>query len=334
MTIKDIARIAGVTHSTVSRSLNDSPLVSAETKAKIRRIAEEQGYRPNTHARKLVSGRSKTLGVFFLSRAEISLSENFGTQFLEGIARESQNHDYDLLFFTHTREAITSPSYLELCRDKNVEGAIFIGMNSEDPHINELQNAEFPLCMIDFPIQGKKVGYVTTDTDQGISIALDYLKSMGHRKIGFITGPKDAPIAMERFDAFKRIMDQEGHFRQDWVWEGNFSTESGYQIGKSLKDITDLPTAILSSNDIMALGLLKAVKELGWNLPEDISIMGYDNALPSQFSHPGLTTIGQNAIEMGSLAAQYVFTLLKRKTGSKVTKTTPELVIRDSVQKI
>jgi LacI family transcriptional regulator len=334
MTIKDIARIAGVTHSTVSRSLNDSPLVSAETKARIRKIAEEQGYRPNTHARKLVSGRSKTLGVFFLSRAEISLSENFGTQFLEGIARESQINDYDLLFFTHTRETKNSPSYLELCRDKNVEGAIFIGMNSQDPHIQDLQMAEIPLCMIDFPLQGKKVGYVTTDTDQGIGIALDYLKEMGHRKIGFITGPSDAPIAMERFAAFKKIMDKEGLFRQDWVWEGNFSTESGYQIGKSLGDCPDLPTAILSSNDIMALGLLKAIKEMGWDLPERLSIMGYDNALPSQFSYPGLTTIGQNAIEMGSLAAQFVFTLLKGKSSSKITKTTPELVIRESVRKV
>src|SRR5512145_2029520 len=128
VTIKDIAKLAGVTHSTVSRSLNDSPLVSAETRERIKAIAREQGYAPNRHAQRLVTKKSSTLGLFYLSRDDFDFMDNFGTQFLSGITEACHERNYDLLLFTTPRDLTARSSYLELCRERHVEGVVFIGL--------------------------------------------------------------------------------------------------------------------------------------------------------------------------------------------------------------
>ncbi|HTH14999.1 MAG TPA: LacI family DNA-binding transcriptional regulator, partial [Spirochaetia bacterium] len=223
MTIKDIARLAGVTHSTVSRCLNDSPLVSEATKERVKRIAAENGYSPNAFARRLVTKKSHTLGVFFLSRDEIRLQENFGTQFLDGIAQESHKRGYDLLFFTTTSDRTNEKSYMRLCREKHVEGVIFIGMTSDDPHLAEIAASEIPVCVIDFPVEGALVSCVTSDNDRGVRQALDYLHGLGHRDIGFLSGPAVSPVAMVREDTYRSWMEERGLSPLARVWEGAFT---------------------------------------------------------------------------------------------------------------
>lgn len=334
MTIKDIAKVAGVTHSTVSRSLNDSPLVSTETKERIKKIALDLGYSPNSFAQKLVTRKSRTLGVFFLSRGELNFMENFGTQFLDGIASASHAQGYDLLFFTMTRDMSNKKSYIQLCREKQVEGVIFIGMTSDDPHLQEIAQAEIPVCIIDFPLEGTQVGFVSTDNKKGIHLALDFLWEAGHREIFFLGGPTMSPVAMIREQAFQEFMASRGTFRREMVLRGNFSNTSGYQKGLEILRWRHLPTALLAANDFMALGLIKSLKENGLRVPVDLSVVGYDNAIASEYSDPGLTTVGQNAVEMGASAVSFLLNKMRSPLINTTILINPTLVIRDSVRRI
>ncbi|NNM54952.1 MAG: LacI family DNA-binding transcriptional regulator [Spirochaetales bacterium] len=334
MTIKDIARLAGVTHSTVSRSLNDSPLVAAETKEKIKKLATELGYSPNTFARRLVTKKSNTLGVFFLSRAEINFMENFGTQFLDGIATASSNNGYDLLMFTMTRDLSNQKSYIRLCQEKHVEGVIFIGMTSDDPHLAEIAASQIPVCIIDFELKGDHVGFISSDNDQGIRLALDHLWQNGHRSIAHLGGPEVSPVAMIREDAYRRYMTSHGLESKIKILRGDFTKDSGYRRTQEMIRQGHLPTALLAANDYMALGAVKALKEQGYKIPSDVSIIGYDNVLAGEYSDPGLTTIGQNPIEMGASAVQYLFEKLKGGAPSPIHLINPNLIIRDSVRPI
>lgn len=334
MTIKDIAKLAGVTHSTVSRSLNDSPLVSVETKERIKKIALEMGYSPNSFARKLVTKKSHTLGVFFLSRDELDFMENFGTQFLDGIATASHDSDYDLLFFTVTRDLSNRKSYIKMCREKQVEGAIFIGMTSDDPHLEEIATADFPICIIDFKVEGENVGFVSTDNVQGVHMALDYLWDCGHREIAYLGGPEHSPVAMTRENAFADYMRQKGVYQEKLIFRGNFSKASGYQKALEVMKLRNLPTALFAANDSMALGAIKSFKENGLRVPVDISVVGYDNAMAGEYSDPGLTTVGQNAVEMGASAVRFLLARMESDDLRKNILINPSLIIRESVRRI
>lgn len=329
MTIKDIARLAGVTHSTVSRSLNDSPLVSVSTKERIQRIAAEHGYSPNAFARRLVTRKSHTLGVFFLSRDEIQFMENFGTQFLDGIAQASHRQGYDLLFFTMTRDRSRQKSYLRLCREKHVEGVIFIGVTSDDPQLDDIAASEIPACVIDYPIEGPHVGFVSSDNDRGVRLALDHLFSLGHRDIAFLAGPEVSSVARVREATYRAWMGERGLATHINVWRGDFTAASGRQVGRDrLSD--SRPTALAVANDFMALGVLKACRELGLRVPEDLSLVGFDNVVAGEYSDPSLTTVAQSAITIGTRAVEFLFDSLAGRRPSSTVLIDPALVVRES----
>lgn len=330
MTIKDIARLAGVTHSTVSRSLNDSPLVSAATKERIKRIAAEQGYSPNAFARRLVTRKSRTLGVFFLSRDEIQFMENFGTQFLDGIAQQSNQRGYDLLFFTMTRDRSAQKPYLQLCREKHVEGVIFIGMTSDDPHLAEIAASDIPACVIDYPVSGPSVGTVTSDNEKGIRAALDHLRDLGHRNIGFLGGPEVSSVAVIREETYRSWMAGQGLGRFVRVWRGGFTKASGSQRGAEILADPHRPTAVVAANDFMALGMLRACRDRGIRVPAEISLVGYDNAAAGEYADPGLTTVAQNAAAMGASAVDFLFAVLDGASPPATIRIEPELVVRES----
>lgn len=322
--------MAGVTHSTVSRSLNDSPLVSTATKERIKQIASEHGYSPNAFARRLVTKKSHTLGVFFLSRDEIQFMENFGTQFLDGIAQTSHLRGYDLLFFTMTRDRSNEKSYMRLCREKHVEGVIFIGMTSDDPHLAEISQSEIPVCVIDYPVEGPRVGYVTSDNDRGVRSALEHLYELGHRDIGFLGGPEVSPVAMIREGTYWQWMQERGLERYRRTWRGNFTKASGHDRGNEILADPRRPSAILAANDFMALGFLKACRDRGLKVPTEISLVGYDNAVSGEYSDPGLTTVAQNASAMGASAVEFLFAYLDGGEPEKAVKIDPGLVVRES----
>lgn len=332
VTIKDIAKTAGVTHSTVSRCLSGSPLVSEATRSRIKALAEEMGYSPNIIARKLVTRRSHTLGLFYLSRDEVSFMENYGTQFLDGVARRSAERGYDLLFFTLTKDLRGHHSYIDLCRQRQVEGAVFIGVASDDPHLEEISRSPLPVSVIDYPIDGPLVGKVGSDSCRGIALALEHFWSQGHTRLGFLTGPPTAPVAVERLECFLKLSMEKHPGWTPPLFKGNFTRASGEAAASHYLELTEKPTAVMAANDLMALGFMQALQSRGLRIPDDVSLIGYDNAVTSGYAQPGLTTVAQPAEDMGAGAVDLVADLIEGKKTDLRKIYVPRLVVRGSVR--
>ncbi len=213
-----------------------------------------------------------------------------------------------------------------------MEGVIFMGMTSNDPHLEEIREAAIPVAIIDFELEGLNTAFIGTDSKAGIEMALAWLHEQGHRDIVFIGGPEVSQVAMARETAYLRYTETNNLPAR--VFRGDFSRLSGYRCAKELSRLDPLPTAVLAASDAMALGAIKAFKEQGFRVPGDISVMGYDDAAASENSDPGLTTIGQDANAIGESA---VLNILDRIAGGKAGKTNliaPALVIRESVSRI
>ncbi len=333
VTIKDIAKKAGVSVGTVSKALNDKHDVSIELKQKIKEMAEEMNFFPNQIAKKLIEKKSRTIGVFFLSRKIIKLEENYGIKFLDGILEELEEREYDVSLFSITYERGFDKSYIKMCRERMVEGAIFIGFGLLDPHIKELKKADFPIVFTDLFTEGEKIAGVGSDNEEGIKKGMEYLYKKGHRKIVFIGGDTTSEVSIIRTNAYIDYMTEKKLEENIKIYYGNFTRESGYKAGKNIVRDRNC-TAVFSASDIMALGALKAMREEGVKIPEDISIMGFDNIIYSEYSEPPLTTVSQKAIEIGREVVKTIFKMIEKKEFEKKVLLSTELVERQSVKEI
>ncbi|MBM7555428.1 LacI family DNA-binding transcriptional regulator [Halanaerobacter jeridensis] len=329
--LKDIAEKLGVSSGTVSKALNDKEGVGHDLRKKIKKAAKEMGYRPNPIAQRLSTNRSNTIGVFMLNRDHIRLKESFGIEIVDGITEQANQAQYDILLFTITKDTYSQRSYLELCRERKVEGAIFISLCLDDPHIEEIKEAEMPVAVIDIKLEGKNLGYITSNNYSGIEQALDYLFEMGHRKIGFIGSCEGAEVSQIRLQAYQDYMQQAGFYDEDYIWRGDFSKESGQQVAEEILSTPDKPTALIAVSDLMALEIMKTLKKAGVAIPEDISIIGFDDIPAARYSDPALTTVAQNGIGLGKEATKFILDSLEGKKTSDAKLLATELVLRESV---
>lgn len=334
VTIKDIARKLGVSATAVSKALNDRDDISDKLKKEVQKAVEELDYSTNTIAQRLVKRKSNTIGTFILSREDAFNNEyNFGPLFISGILDEANNNGYDILLFSTNSDLLNKKSYIKLCKERQVEGAIFTGLRLDDPHLEEIQNASFPISIIDTYLTGENVTYVSTDNEKGIEMALDYLWKLGHRRIAIVNGHQYAQVSQIRLKKYKNYMRKKGFFDSDLIFTGDFSINSGYKCGLEITETKKLPTAIFVISDVMAFGVMKALKEKNYRLPEDISIIGFDNVTMSNFVTPRLTTIGQNSFKMGCEAVKLILDKLEnKKVNPRILE--PQLIIRDSCTKI
>ena len=332
-TIKDIAKRIGVSVTAVSKALNDKKDVSDELKIRVKKVAEELDYSANTIAKRLVTNKSNTLGVFMFSRVSQKL-DNFGFQFIAGIMEEANKNDYDILLFSTDSDLLNEKSYLKLCKERRVEGAVLFGIRLDDPHVDELKNSPLPISIIDTYIRGKNLFYITTNNQIGVNKALDYLWGLGHRRIAMINGHEKAQVSESRYNAFRDYLSKRDSFKPGLVFPGDFSQESGYLWGRRILKMEQRPTAIFAASDLMALGVIQALKEAGQNLPSDMSIIGFDNLPSSEYVEPSLTTISQDGIRIGREAVRVILDRIAGKAIATKMILEPELIIRDSCQSI
>lgn len=330
VTIKDIAERLGVSAAAVSKALNDRKDISEKLKRKVCETARELNYTPNSIAKRLATNKSNTIGVFIFSRQEHTFKEDLGLQFLGGILEEANNRGYDIVLFSTDSDLLNKKSYLELCKERRVEGAVFTGLRLDDPHIEEIKNSPFPISIIDTFIEGENINFVSTDNKLGVFEALDYLWKLGHRKIAMINGHSNAQVSWERLNAYQDYLREREVYDERLVFTGDFTENSGYQCAKEIIRLKELPTAIFVASDLMALGVIRAFKERGYNLPDDMSIIGFDNISIGNYVEPKLTTVGQDAIGMGKWSVRLVLNELKKEKPQKRYLLKPQLIIRNS----
>lgn len=329
-TIKDIAEAAGVSSATVSRILNnDSTLnVAPETRQKVLDTANTLKYKKKSR----VSNRSAyTLGIVQWFSPQQELEDNYYLLIRQGI------EDFCMQNCIHVvRTYKADVNYMDAL--KSVDALVCVGKfsTSEVKHFRELTNN---IIFLDMPVNDTTVSTITLDFDQAISTGMDYLTSLGHTKIGFLGGKEylaDRQLFSDmRKKLFTAYCQEHNITYEPYLLEESFTTESGYQMMTELIKKGDLPTAIIASSDPIAIGALRALNDNGIKVPEDISLMGFDDTSLSSFTSPPLTTIHAPAYDMGSFGANIVFNILKLHPATAMKIQLPcKLVKRQSCKEL
>lgn len=228
-TIKDIAKAAGVSITTVSRALNGYSDVNEKTRNRIKKLAEKMSYRPNAQAQSLVLKKTNTIGVIISELTRDSVKAAFSFEVLCGISDRSSELNYDIILFSTNPNKQMNKTYSDLCRERNVDGVILKGLKTTDPYLREVTDQSmFPSVLIDIPVAGERVGHVTTDNVSGVRDAVRHLIQQGHRNIAFINGYKEAAICADRLSGYMLGL-QEADIAYDVsrVEDGRFSEEGG-----------------------------------------------------------------------------------------------------------
>ncbi|MBU7319870.1 LacI family DNA-binding transcriptional regulator [Paenibacillus oleatilyticus] len=330
VTIKDIAKLAGVSHTTVSRALNDSPLINPETKERIKAIAGSMNYTPNYSARSLVLDRSYNLGLFFTT-LHTGTSAGFLYEAIKGV-NDVIKDDYNLI----VRGIDDYKSFHKVNR-KNFDGIIVMSQSESDQSFIEYaSDKEIPLVVLNRPVESVQVMNFVPDDQSGAYRLTEYLVQQGHRHIAIIEGKQGFKSTQARRDGYREALRKHGiTVPEAYYVSGNYDLESGHAAMSKLLELPDRPTAVFCCNDDMALGAVKAVTERGLSVPEDISVAGFDDHLFSAFMSPALTTVRRPIEELSRAGAEKLLKFIETKHSEKsVVLFHTELVIRDSVKSI
>ncbi len=325
VTIKDIARAAGVSPSTVSRALNDSPLIRQSTKERIKRLAAELGYERNELARSLVKGRTRALGLLVPD-----ITNPFFAEITKGVEDAAQTRGYGVILCNTGDDPQRELAYGLLLRRKRVDGQIITSVALEDPFLPELSRTKTPFVLVSRTSNTVDAPYVIVDDEWGAELAADHLLKLGHRRIACISGPEDVGPGKVRAEAFVRHLSSHGiELPRTWVRHTEFTWEGGERVASEILAKRRRPTAIFAANDLIALGVLVAAHKRGLSVPEELSVVGFDDIAYASLPLIELTTVAQPAYKMGYLAAEWLMDLLEGKRRKKLQKRVrPTLMVR------
>lgn len=329
VTIYDVAKKSGYSITTVSKVLNNYPNVSEKAKEKVERVVKELGYMPNSSARTLATKKSKMIGVVFSEDSDVGITHPFFSAVFESFKKQVELYNYDMLFVSRNIE--NNQKYYDHLRNRGVDGVIVVAESDEVE--NELIGSDIPTVFIDALIENTNVVY--SDNSFGSMMAVDYLYELGHRKIAHITGKPTLFTAMERIQGFKMAIEKHQlTIPANYIVDGGYFTYEGGRVAMmKLLTLKDTPSAVYVSGDEMAIGAIKAVKEAGLRVPEDISIIGFDDISIAKYTDPALTTIRQDTDRIGRQAAVLLLDEIDGNPKNYRAKVIPvSLVKRDSCQ--
>jgi DNA-binding LacI/PurR family transcriptional regulator len=308
VSIKDIAKAAGVSHSTVSRALSDSPLVSDETKARIQRLAKEMGYSPDSLARSLVTRQTHTVGVVVTT-----IVDPFIAQVVQGIEATAQDHGYTVILCSSGAVPEREISAVEMLRSKRVDGVIVTSSRIGALYLDHLERIGVPIVLINNHNEdsGRYTFTVTVDNRHGGHLATKHLVNLGHRRIAYVTAPADHSSDLDRWAGYQQALNEAG-LEPDpaLIIPGNGRADGGERALESLRALDALPDAVFCYNDMTAIGLMTAAYRVGLSVPRDLAVVGFDDIPFATHCHPPLTTIAQPKIEMGQLAMKMALSLM------------------------
>lgn len=332
VSIKDIAKAASVSHSTVSRALSDSPLISAETKARIRQLAQQMGYSPDYRARSLVKGRTQTVGVVVTT-----ITDPFIAEVVQGIEDTAQQYGYTVILCNSQSDPEREVGAVDMLQSKRVDGLIVTSSRVGALYGEQLDRTGVPIVLVNNhnAQSGPYTFSVGVDNEHGGRMATDHLIQEGHRRIAYITGPNNHSDDLDRLSGYRQALYAAGiPYDLDLVVSGTGRVEGGRRALQVMRALEPLPTAAFCYNDMTAVGLIQAVRSMGLSVPVDLAVVGFDDVLFASVVEPLLTTIAQPKALMGQKAMEMVLTLLEvREPETEVLENTVlqgELVVRDS----
>ena len=323
--IREVAKKAGVSISTVSRVLNNSAPVSDELRVRVEKAIKELGYYPSGIAKSLRKGKTGTIG-FILP----DITNPFFANIVRGAEDYLRKKGYTLILCNSDQNKEQEIQLLGTLISKHIDGLLFTGTGDFNPLLAEKIEKGLKIVFLDRIIKGLNSSYVIIDNREGMNILLDYLIKVGHKYFIFINGNKETFSARIRYETFvKKLTKNNLHFKHYFA---NFSYEAGYSIAKKLRK---LPDTIICGNDLIAYGVIDAIEEKGYKVPEDVSVTGFDDIPFSRHYKPPLTTVRQPMYEMGEKAAELLLKIIEGK--EKINKgivLLPKLVVRESTKEM
>ncbi|HHF3032685.1 substrate-binding domain-containing protein [Vibrio diabolicus] len=330
-TMKDIAKLAGVSTSTVSHVINKTRFVSEEISERVNNAAKELNYyAPSALARSLKVNRTKTIGMLVTT----STNPFFG-EVVKGVERSCYQKGYSLILCNTEGDNERMRQSINTLLQKRVDGLILMCSSLEGERIDVFERyPDIPVVVMDWGPMLFTSDKIQDNSLRGGYLAAKYLIDCGHTEIGCITGPLIKHQAQMRYEGYKRAMNEAGlEFNANWIIESDFECEGGYQAFMKMAQRGTLPSSIFVSNDMMAMGVINAANELNIKVPEQISIIGYDDIHIAKFMSPSLTTIHQPKYRLGQAALETLVRKLDDKsTEAQVVQLEPTLVERKSVK--
>lgn len=324
-TMFDVAIEAGVSTATVSRVANNYPNIRLATRERVEEAMDRLGYVPNLRARSLAGGKTNVLGLIV-----DDLESSYNNQVARGIDEAVATHGYDLLLSTmHMRQRTTK--HIESLLNGFAEGLIVLLSGGFGRYLGEVEARRFPVVLIDHaPVSN--VPIVKADNDTGTRDAVKHLKSLGHRRVGFITGNLEVASGRERLESFGSEASALGlDADAELIVEGDFKVEGGASAARELLALDNPPTAVFASSDLEAFGVIRVARELGISIPGDLSLVGFDDIPESLNVTPPLTTVRQPMREMGLLAAEMLMTAVEEgQPQTSIVELPTQLIVRET----
>lgn len=308
VSIKDIAKAAGVSHSTVSRALSDSPLVKAETQARIQRLAREMGYAPNAIARSLVTRQTRTVGVVVTT-----IADPFVAEVVQGVEDTAQENNYSIILASSASEPERELAAVEMLRAKRVDALIVTSSRVGALYLEHLERIGVPVVLVNNHNKqsGRYTFSVGVDNQHGGYLATSHLIERGHRRIGYISGPVERSDSAERQAGYCQALDEADiPFDPSLVIPGNGRLDGGERALSALVDLVERPTAVFCYNDMTAIGMISAARKVGLSAPDDLAVVGFDDIPMAARFCPPLTTIAQPQHDMGRRAMDMALALM------------------------
>lgn len=331
LTIKEIAKMAGVSPGTVSKVINNTGSIGAKTKEKIHAIINETGYQPSFSAKSLATKRSNLIAMIYAGEINADFNHPFFNEVINSFKKIVGRLGYDILVFSNEKFKQGTEDYLARCKHFQVDGCIVIAGDHIEEAIYKLDQSDIPCVGIDIQLSGPRSSFVTTDNYKVGAKVVEHLYLQSIKDIAFIGGPDDSAITNIRQEGFVKTMTQLGiPINQEWIRYGDYFEESGYLVMKSLLKEPYLPQAVFAASDMMALGALRALREEGIHVPQQMKIIGCDDIEACRYSSPSLTTVRQDKEKVGRLAATMLHDLIEGVTEPRSILVDPELIIRES----
>jgi len=326
-TIRDVAELAEVHPSTVSRVINSDSRISERTKNKVLLIIKKLGYTPNAIARGLKTKRTFTLGMLIPD-----ITNPFFAEIARGVEDAANKNNFNVILCNTDDKLKKERTYLEILREKRVDGLILGTAHIRDQSILELEKKKFPYILISRNVERLNKNCIIIDDLAGGMMATEYLIKLGHHRIAHISGPLKTRSGLNRLKGYQLALKKHKiEYNDELVGEGDFRINGGYQVMKRFLKLPEPPTAIFAANDLLALGAMQAIQKKNFYIPEDFSIIGFNDIELASFVYPSLTTIRQPILEMGNLAVKMLLKIIidgEFNQGKIVLK--PKLIIRES----
>lgn len=329
-TVKDVALRAGVSPSTVSRVLSNHPKISQATKDRVWREMEAIGYQPNAIARSLARSQTNIIGVIIPSRGSDALLNPFFPEALRGIVKGASEHGYDVLLSTGRKGSDEMAIVKNFIGSGKVDGLILMTSRDKDPVLQYLTKTSFPFVVIG-SANDLKVNHVDNDNVGAAYQLTKHLIDGGKRNIFFASGPMGFAVSRDRLKGYRKALEEAGlPYKEDHILTGNFDEESGMRIADLIFTNNDQPDGVITTDDVIAFGLSRALTSYGYKVPEDIALASFNNSVLSRYSDCQLTTVDINAYKLGKGSAELAVKAIEEDLRDGNVTVDHELILRKS----